>query len=119
MTLILPIKTLIDRVKKMKADHYEQNTYASLDLDGIINELHTISKDVDDWWSQAIVIGFKDEYDHIAEELLGRPFSNSEWQFSVKDSVENDSSILQSTGDAISEYATDLASEIKLESEEE
>lgn len=111
--ITLPIKTLIDRVNEI------QKMYPQVNLEHIINELVAIRDEVDEWRSQAIIMGFKDEYDHIAMEVLGRPFSEGEWEFSIKDSVENDSSLLQSTGDAISEYAYDIANEILLESEEE
>jgi hypothetical protein len=51
--------------------------------------------------------------------VLGRPFSEGEWEFSVKDSVENDTSFLEDTNRIVSEYAYDIANEILLESEEE
>lgn len=111
--ITLPIKTLIDRVIELKKIHPEIN------LDHIIDELYAIRKEVDEWRSHAIIMGFKDEYDHIAEEVLGRPFSEGEWEFSVKDSVENDTSFLEDTNRIVSEYAYDIANEIKLESEEE
>ncbi len=126
--MIIPIVTLYERVKKMKVNldglplEYRArviNENINNDFDHILKELVAIRDEVDEWRSQAIIMGFKDEYDHIAEEVLGRPFSEGEWEFSVKDNVENDSSLLQSTGDAIAEYAYDIANEILLESEEE
>jgi hypothetical protein len=111
--ITLPIKTLIDRVIEV------QKMFPQVNLDHVIDELYAIRKEVDEWRSQAIIVGFKDEYDHIAKSILGRPFSDSEWEFGVKDCVENDSSLLQSTGDVITEYADGYAHEIKLESEEE
>jgi hypothetical protein len=93
--------------------------YPQVNLTHVINELVTIRDEVDEWRSQAIIMGFKDEYDHIAEEVLGRPFSEGEWEFSVKDSVENDTSFLEDTNRIVSEYAYDIANEILLESEEE
>jgi hypothetical protein len=111
--ITLPIKTLIDRVNEI------QKMYPQVNLTHVINELVTIRDEVDEWRSQAIIMGFKDEYDHIAEEVLGRPFSEGEWEFSVKDSVENDTSFLEDTNRIVSEYAYDIANEILLESEEE
>jgi hypothetical protein len=111
--ITLPIKTLIDRVNEI------QKMYPQVNLAHVINELVTIRDEVDEWRSQAIIMAFKDEYDHIAEEVLGRPFSESEWEFSVKDSVENDTSFLEDTNRIVSEYAYDIANEILLESEEE
>jgi hypothetical protein len=93
--------------------------YPQVNLEHIINELVAIRDEVDEWRSQAIIMGFKDEYDHIAEEVLGRPFSEGEWEFSVKDNVENDTSFLEDTNRIVSEYAYDIANEILLESEEE
>ena len=111
--ITLPIKTLIDRVNEI------QKMYPQVNLEHIINELVAIRDEVDEWRSQAIIMGFKDEYDHIAEEVLGRPFSEGEWEFSVKDNVENDTSFLEDTNRIVSEYAYDIANEILLESEEE
>ena len=111
--ITLPIKTLIDRVNEI------QKMYPQVNLEHIINELVAIRDEVDEWRSQAIIMGFKDEYDHIAMEVLGRPFSEGEWEFSVKDNVENDTSFLEDTNRIVSEYAYDIANEILLESEEE
>ena len=111
--ITLPIKTLIDRVNEI------QKMYPQVNLDHVINELVAIRDEVDEWRSHAIIVGFKDEYDHIAEEVLGRPFSEGEWEFIIKDTVENDTSFLEDTNRIVSEYAYDIANEILLESEEE
>ena len=111
--ITLPIKTLIDRVIELKKIHPEVH------LDHVIDELYAIHKEVDEWRSQAIIVGFKDQYDHIAESVLGRPFSDSEWEFGVKDCVENDTTMLEDADRVITEFADGYAHEIKFESEEE
>ena len=111
--ITLPIKTLIDRVIEI------QKMYPQVNLDHVIDELYAIHKEVDEWRSQAIIVGFKDEYDHIAEAVLGRPFSEGEWEFGVKSHVEDDASLLEDADRVITEFADDYAHEIKLESEEE
>ena len=111
--MTLPVATLIDRVKKMKADYYEQNTYVSLDLDHIISSLEKIKAEIDRDQTDSVIIGYKHEFNDTFEDITGRSMTDSEWFYDVKDKVEQDEGFLNETDSFIRDLVTDLAYKVQ------
>ena len=110
-TIHLPIRTLTQRVENMKQMHsYLKNDHINNDLDHIIDELKTITREIIVDRTNTLEGYNKAE----ADLFLGRNLDDYEWQ-ELKDTMLDNSYIWGQVG----EYATDWITDNIIGNEEE